>query len=109
RHKIFNALFIIDGKEQDKTLFDMIKDTYKNAPTGVIAAYNDNSSIMNGAKFERFYANTVTHGYHFSSELTHVLMKVETHNPPTGIAQSGGSPHASAGPTPPHAATARGP
>ncbi|HLX54524.1 MAG TPA: hypothetical protein VKR58_11315, partial [Aquella sp.] len=41
RHKIFNALFIIDGKEQDKTLFDMIKDTYKNAPTDVIAAYND--------------------------------------------------------------------
>src|SRR6185437_5325988 len=108
RHKIFNALFIIDGKEHDKTLFDMIKDTYKNAPTGVIAAYNDNSSIINGAKFERFYANTVTHGYHFSSELTHVLMKVETHNHPTAIAPFAGSATGSGGEIRDEGATGRG-
>lgn len=108
RHKIFNALFIIDGKEQDKTLFDMIKDTYKNAPTGVIVAYNDNSSIINGAKFERFYANTVTHGYHFSSELTHVLMKVETHNHPTAIAPFAGSATGSGGEIRDEGATGRG-
>lgn len=108
RHKIFNALFIIDDKEQDKTLFDMIKDTYKNAPTDVIAAYNDNSSIISGAKFERFYANTVTHGYHFSSELTHVLMKVETHNHPTAIAPFAGSATGSGGEIRDEGATGRG-
>lgn len=108
RHKIFNALFIIDGVAQDKTLFDMIKDTYKNAPDNVIAAYHDNSSIINGAKFERFYANSVTHGYHFSSELTHVLMKVETHNHPTAIAPFSGSATGSGGEIRDEGATGRG-
>ncbi|MCC2645540.1 MAG: phosphoribosylformylglycinamidine synthase, partial [Burkholderiales bacterium] len=108
RHKIFNALFIIDGKEQDKTLFDMIKDTYKNAPENVIAAYNDNSSIIKGARFERFYANTTTHGYHFSSELTHVLMKVETHNHPTAISPFAGSATGSGGEIRDEGATGRG-
>ncbi|MCC2625914.1 MAG: phosphoribosylformylglycinamidine synthase [Burkholderiales bacterium] len=108
RHKIFNALFVIDGKEQDKTLFDMIKDTYKNAPDNIIAAYNDNSSIINGAKFERLYANPITHGYDFSPELTHVLMKVETHNHPTAIAPFSGSATGSGGEIRDEGATGRG-
>lgn len=108
RHKIFNALFIIDGIKQDKTLFDLIKDTYKNAPTNVIAAYKDNASIINGAEFERFYADAATHSYNFNSELTHVLMKVETHNHPTAIAPFAGSATGSGGEIRDEGATGRG-
>lgn len=108
RHKIFNALFTIDDQAQNKTLFDMIKDTYKNAPAGVIVAYNDNSSIINGASFERFYANTTTHDYQFNTELTHVLMKVETHNHPTAIAPFAGSATGSGGEIRDEGATGRG-
>ena len=32
RHKIFNAKFTIDGVEQEKTLFGMIRETHKAAP-----------------------------------------------------------------------------
>lgn len=108
RHKIFNAQFIIDGTKQEKTLFDMIKDTYKNAPDNIITAYSDNSSIMSGTKFERFYANSVTNGYHFSAELTHILMKVETHNHPTAISPFAGSATGSGGEIRDEGATGRG-
>ena len=36
RHKIFNAKFTIDGVEQEKTLFGMIRETHKAAPRGTI-------------------------------------------------------------------------
>ena len=34
RHKIFNANWTIDGIQQDKTLFDLIKVTSKESPEG---------------------------------------------------------------------------
>ncbi len=34
RHKIFNARFVIDGVEQPKSLFDMIRNTHARAPGG---------------------------------------------------------------------------
>ena len=46
RHKIFNADWIIDGVEQDKSLFGMIKNTHQLQPKGTVVAYSDNSSIM---------------------------------------------------------------
>ena len=46
RHKIFNADWIIDGEEQDSTLFNMIRHTYNSHPEGVVTAYSDNSSVI---------------------------------------------------------------
>lgn len=34
RHKIFNAKWTIDGKDEDKSLFGMIRETHKNHPPG---------------------------------------------------------------------------
>ncbi|MDQ5767805.1 phosphoribosylformylglycinamidine synthase, partial [Thiothrix subterranea] len=39
RHKIFNADWIIDGKEQPKSLFAMIRNTHAHAPEGILSAY----------------------------------------------------------------------
>ncbi|HET6264663.1 MAG TPA: phosphoribosylformylglycinamidine synthase, partial [Usitatibacter sp.] len=91
RHKIFNATWTIDGKEQEKSLFQMIRNTHQQSPRGTIVAYSDNSAVMEGAQIERFHPDGEG-AWRFASDLTHILMKVETHNHPTAIA-----PHPGAG------------
>jgi phosphoribosylformylglycinamidine synthase len=90
RHKIFNADWVIDGVPQDISLFGMIRNTHKVSPQGTVVAYSDNSSVIEGARVERFYPRG-DGGYAFSDELTHTLMKVETHNHPTAIAPFAGA------------------
>jgi phosphoribosylformylglycinamidine synthase len=90
RHKIFNADWIIDDEQQAISLFGMIRNTHKLHPEGTVVAYSDNSSVIEGATVERFYPRA-DGGYAFSSELTHTLMKVETHNHPTAIAPFAGA------------------
>jgi phosphoribosylformylglycinamidine synthase len=96
RHKIFNADWVIDGEAQDISLFGMIRNTHKVSPQGTVVAYSDNSSVIEGARVERFYPRT-DGGYAFSEELTHILMKVETHNHPTAIAPFAGAATGSGG------------
>ena len=96
RHKIFNASWTIDGADQDKSLFAMIRNTHQLSPRGTLVAYSDNSAVMQGASIERFYPRSDgTFGY--TSEMTHILMKVETHNHPTAIAPWPGAATGSGG------------
>ena len=90
RHKIFNADWVIDGVAQDISLFGMIRNTHKISPQGTVVAYSDNSSVIEGARIERFYPRA-DGSYAFSEELMHTLMKVETHNHPTAIAPFAGA------------------
>ena len=55
RHKIFNASWTIDGAAQDKSLFQMIRNTHAASPRGTVVAYSDNSAVMEGAEIERFF------------------------------------------------------
>ncbi len=96
RHKIFNADWVIDGVAQDMSLFGMIRNTHKVSPQGTVVAYSDNSSVIEGARVERFYPRA-DGSYAFSEELTHTLMKVETHNHPTAIAPFAGAATGSGG------------
>jgi len=96
RHKIFNADWVIDGVVQDMSLFGMIRNTHKESPKGTVVAYSDNSSVIEGASVERFYPRAGG-AYAFSEELTHTLMKVETHNHPTAIAPFAGAATGSGG------------
>lgn len=91
RHKIFNAKWTIDGQEQDKSLFKMIRNTTEKSPQGVLSAYKDNAAVIEGATAQRFYPNTQTGVYSFNQEEVDILMKVETHNHPTAIAPFSGS------------------
>ena len=90
RHKIFNADWVVDGEKQPLSLFAMIRNTHQLNPQGTIVAYSDNSSVIEGAKVERFYPRAGGE-YAFSDELTHTLMKVATHNHPTAIAPFAGA------------------
>jgi len=85
RHKIFNADWTIDGKRAPLSLFAMIRRTHEANPEGTIVAYEDNAAVMAGATARRFYPGPDGH-YGARAEMTHVLMKVETHNHPTAIA-----------------------
>jgi phosphoribosylformylglycinamidine synthase len=85
RHKIFNAQYIVDGVPQDMSLFGMIRETHRAQPKGTVVAYADNSAVMEGATVARFHPREDGR-YAARPELTHILMKVETHNHPTAIA-----------------------
>ncbi len=96
RHKIFNANWVIDGETQEMSLFGMIRNTHRVSPQGTVVAYSDNSSVIEGARVERFYPRA-DGAYAFGEELTHILMKVETHNHPTAIAPFAGAATGSGG------------
>lgn len=109
RHKIFNADFILNGKKQPKSLFGMIRDTHNAHPEGTVVAYKDNSSVIEGAKIERFYPNAAENqGYRFHEEDTHIIMKVETHNHPTAIAPFAGAATGAGGEIRDEGATGKG-
>src|SRR6185436_20435106 len=54
RHKIFNAKFTIDGAEQERSMFAMIRNTHQLAPQHTVVAYSDNASVMEGGEAERW-------------------------------------------------------
>jgi phosphoribosylformylglycinamidine synthase len=108
RHKIFNAEWTIDGVKQDKSLFQMIKNTHQLQPKGTVVAYSDNSAIMVGAEAMRFFPQGEAHEYEPTTELTHTLMKVETHNHPTAISPFPGASTGAGGEIRDEGATGRG-
>ncbi|WP_445375865.1 phosphoribosylformylglycinamidine synthase [Photorhabdus tasmaniensis] len=108
RHKIFNADWIIDGQEQPKSLFKMIKNTYEQTPDYVLSAYKDNAAVMEGSAVGRFFPRAEDGSYDYHQEQAHILMKVETHNHPTAISPWPGASTGSGGEIRDEGATGRG-
>jgi phosphoribosylformylglycinamidine synthase len=108
RHKIFNAEWTVDGVKQERSLFQMIKNTHQLQPKGTIVAYSDNSAIMEGAEAVRFFPQGEGQEYAPSTQLTHTLMKVETHNHPTAISPFPGASTGAGGEIRDEGATGRG-
>ena len=86
RHKIFNSTWTIDGDDQERSLFAMIRNTHQLNPKGTIVAYSDNSAVMAGCEVQTWSPQGAQHCYEKDTRLVHTLMKVETHNHPTAIA-----------------------
>ena len=110
RHKIFNAQFTVDGQAQEHSLFQMIRNTHRLAPQHTVIAYSDNSSVMEGGVIERWQPEGYTNAPRYGSvtELSHVLMKVETHNHPTAISPFPGASTGAGGEIRDEGATGRG-
>jgi phosphoribosylformylglycinamidine synthase len=108
RHKIFSADWVIDGKTQPHTLFNMIRNTHALHPEGVVTAYSDNSSVIEGAASQRFHVDMATNQYSYQGEVQHILMKVETHNHPTAISPFPGAATGAGGEIRDEGATGRG-
>jgi phosphoribosylformylglycinamidine synthase len=107
RHKIFNAEWIVDGEPQQQSLFAMIRHTHAAHPEGTVVAYSDNAAVMQGREAQRFYpgADGV---YRAHAELTHTVMKCETHNHPTAISPFPGAATGAGGEIRDEGATGRG-
>lgn len=106
RHKIFNASWEIDGKQQDVSLFQMIRNTEKLNGTGTISAYSDNAAVFEGHSAPRFgitnsgpdSPNPNTKNIYAShTEDMPILVKVETHNHPTAVSPYPGAATGSGG------------
>jgi len=108
RHKIFNASWVIDGAPRRESLFGMIRETHRANPQGTVVAYSDNAAVMEGRTVRRFFADPSTGGYGYHEDLTHTLMKVETHNHPTAISPFPGAATGSGGEIRDEGATGRG-
>ena len=108
RHKIFNADWTIDGKNQRKSLFKMIKNTFETHPEHVTSAYKDNAAVMHGWDAGRFFPSNDGLEYQYHHEPIDILMKVETHNHPTAISPFAGAATGSGGEIRDEGATGRG-
>ncbi|MEO8156069.1 MAG: phosphoribosylformylglycinamidine synthase, partial [Rhizobacter sp.] len=110
RHKIFNAQFTIDGVAQERSMFQMIRNTHQLAPQHTVIAYSDNASVMEGGPAERWLPQGYTNAPQYTArhETVHVLMKVETHNHPTAISPFPGASTGAGGEIRDEGATGRG-
>ncbi|XPE60319.1 hypothetical protein ACNKHT_16620 [Shigella flexneri] len=66
--RIFNADWVIDGEQQPKSLFKMIKNTFETTPDYVLSAYKDNAAVMEGSEVGRYFADHETGRYDFHQE-----------------------------------------
>ena len=107
RHKIFNAKWNVGGSQKNNTLFDLIKETSKSSPDGIISAYKDNAAIIEGSKVERLNLNE-SNEYEFKEDNLNSTIKVETHNHPTAISPYPGASTGSGGEIRDEGATGRG-
>lgn len=97
RHKIFNANWTIDGVQQEKSLFDMIRNTERSIQGKyTISAYSDNAAVLEGYEAPRFAPG---HGSVYAGVKEHmpILVKVETHNHPTAVSPFPGAATGSGG------------
>lgn len=87
RHKIFNGTFIIDGKEQEASLFSMIKSTSQENPNGLVSAYKDNVAFVEGGRIEQFAPLSADKSDFYATRPidTVLSLKAETHNFPTTV------------------------
>ena len=87
RHKIFGGTFVIDGKEMESSLFQLIKDTTKAHRGKIISAYKDNVAFAEGPVIEQFApADHSKPDYFQIKDIKSVIsLKAETHNFPTTV------------------------
>ena len=99
RHKIFGGTFIIDGEEKPLSLFQLIKNTSKANPNGLVSAYKDNVAFVKGPKINQFSPERPDIPSYFKEEEidTVISLKAETHNFPTTVEPFNGAATGSGG------------
>lgn len=99
RHKIFNGTFIIDGKQKESTLFQLIKKTSKENPNFLLSAYKDNVAFIKGPRVEQFAPKRqdVPDFFEIKEFDSVISLKAETHNFPTTVEPFNGAATGSGG------------
>ncbi|CAK8716849.1 Phosphoribosylformylglycinamidine synthase [Candidatus Electrothrix gigas] len=88
RHGYFGGKQVVDGEEQEGTLFQVVKDTLKANPKGSLVAFKDNSSVVAGHAITTLLPKEPGQPspLQASKAVYHPLLTAETHNFPTGVA-----------------------
>ncbi|MCQ2218526.1 MAG: phosphoribosylformylglycinamidine synthase [Paludibacteraceae bacterium] len=99
RHKIFNGLYVIDGKEMESSLFKLIKKTSETNPNKLVSAYKDNVAFNEGPEIEQFAPASGDKPDFFEvKKIKSVIsLKAETHNFPTTVEPFNGAATGSGG------------
>ena len=99
RHKIFNGTFVIDGKEKEASLFQLIKKTSEAHPNDIVSAYKDNVAFIKGPEVIQFAPKSANKpDYYERKPFQSVLsLKAETHNFPTTVEPFNGAATGSGG------------
>ena len=109
RHKIFNASWSIDGREQEHSLFRMIRNTHHKTPQHTLSAYSDNAAVIAGHVAARYRPDPASGQYRTEAALPSAFqIKVETHNHPTAISPFPGASTGAGGEIRDEGATGRG-
>ena len=109
RHKIFNADWTINGVEQERSLFRMIKNTHAKTPEHTLSAYSDNAAVVAGYPGRRLRAEGASRQYLLQPQSDSAFaIKVETHNHPTAISPFPGASTGAGGEIRDEGATGRG-
>jgi len=109
RHKIFNASWTIDGRDQPHSLFRMIKHTHATTPQHTLSAYKDNAAVVEGYAARRFRPDPASGEYRAEAGTDSAFcIKVETHNHPTAISPFAGASTGAGGEIRDEGATGRG-
>ena len=62
RHKVFNASWSIDDEEQNHSLFQMIRNTYRQINgKDILSAYSDNAAVISGPNTSQFRPDPTDH------------------------------------------------
>ncbi len=99
RHKIFNGNFILNNKNQKKTLFELIKKTSRKNKNSIISAYKDNVAFISGPEIQQFSPSKadVPSDYEIKKIKSVISLKAETHNFPTTVEPFNGAATGSGG------------
>ncbi|KAG7197412.1 hypothetical protein KM043_013274 [Ampulex compressa] len=93
RHWFFKGRMIIDGKEQEQSLIDMIMETQNYSNPNNVIKFSDNSSAIKGYK-TKMLRPTSTHEcsrFKLENVSQDLIFTAETHNFPTGVAPFSGA------------------
>ncbi|XP_054160754.1 phosphoribosylformylglycinamidine synthase-like [Oppia nitens] len=90
RHWFFKGNLVIDGKQIDRSLIDMVADTQNHTNDNNVIKFNDNSSAIKG--FSDLKILLPVNSTEASlvkvepNKTRHIIFTAETHNFPTGVA-----------------------
>uniref|UniRef100_A0A673G568 Phosphoribosylformylglycinamidine synthase n=1 Tax=Sinocyclocheilus rhinocerous TaxID=307959 RepID=A0A673G568_9TELE len=93
RHWFFRGRMIIDGEEQEETLFSLIMGTQHHSNQNNVIKFCDNSSGIKGMELECMYPTNPAQASPYKSRHAsrHIIFTAETHNFPTGVAPFSGA------------------
>ncbi|RUM39605.1 MAG: phosphoribosylformylglycinamidine synthase [Desulfobulbus sp.] len=88
RHGFFRGRQIVDGQEEEGTLFEVVTQTLSAHPQGSVIAFKDNSSVIEGHDITTLHPKVPGRPSPLKSTDVryHMLLTAETHNFPTGVA-----------------------